>query len=87
MAVLHARLYMLSIPFKMTFSHAGADRSSCDSYIVEICCGSFRGFGELIMRTYVNDPDALLDSPVKISSRLSYILNEPESWKLFSVIC
>ena len=67
---------MLSIPFKMTFSHAGASRSACDSYILEISSGNFSGYGELIMRSYVNDPEALLDSPEKIRSRITYMLLE-----------
>lgn len=76
MPILHSRLFMLSIPFKMTFSHAGASRSACDSYILEISYGNNIGYGELLMRPYVNDPEALLASPEKISSRITYMLIE-----------
>jgi muconate cycloisomerase len=55
----------------MTFSHAEASRSVCDSYILALNDGKNSGYGELILRSYVNDPDKVLDSDKKISDKLS----------------
>ena len=57
---LQIRLYLLSIPFKMTFTHSQAKRSDCDSLIVEVSDGNHRGYGEAILREYVNGPDAVV---------------------------
>jgi muconate cycloisomerase len=75
MLTLRARLYQLSIPFKMTFSHAGASRAACDSLILEISDGDYKGYGELVLRSYVNDPAGVLNSFKKISVRIEEILN------------
>ncbi|MCP5515015.1 MAG: hypothetical protein H7A26_06095 [Spirochaetales bacterium] len=76
MSIVSAVLYPLSIPFRMTFSHAEASRSICDSYILELSDGENRGFGELILRSYVNDPGGILDSKQKISKRISEVIKE-----------
>jgi muconate cycloisomerase len=54
MKTLNSRLYALSIPFTMSFAHSAARRSACDSLIVELNDGDVSGFGEIILREYVN---------------------------------
>ncbi len=76
MSIISAVLYPLSIPFRMTFSHAEASRSVCDSYILELSDGKNSGFGELILRSYVNDPGGIFDSKPKISKRISEMIEE-----------
>jgi L-alanine-DL-glutamate epimerase-like enolase superfamily enzyme len=76
MVTLHACLYRLSIPFNLTFSHAEASRSACDSYILEVDYSGSKGYGELILRPYVNDPGGVLDTQEKIISRLYFMLHE-----------
>lgn len=73
---LRAKVYTLSIPFNLTFAHAEASRSVCDSYILEMEQDGVRGYGELIMRGYVNDPEGILDSKDKIISRLSHLIRD-----------
>ena len=60
MTKISSRLYKLAIPFNLTFSHSEARRSVCDSRIVELGAGSHRGYGEIILRSYVNDPQGKL---------------------------
>jgi muconate cycloisomerase len=54
MAHLDIRLYQISIPLKMSFTHASASRSACDSMILEVSDGEYRGYGEIVLREYVN---------------------------------
>lgn len=74
MGALKARVYALSIPFKMTFAHARASRSACDSLILEIDDGTFRGYGEAILREYVNGPEAKTADLQSIAERLKKVL-------------
>ncbi len=74
MPILKAKLYPLSIPFKLTFSHSEASRSVCDSYILELSDGTHKGYGELVLREYVNDPERVLKSSDEILNRISQIL-------------
>ncbi|MGC9312317.1 MAG: hypothetical protein ACP5IA_06455, partial [Sediminispirochaetaceae bacterium] len=70
---LHIRLHFLSIPFKLTFTHSQAKRSDCDSIIVEVDDGSHRGFGEAILREYVNGPEAIVSDPGAAGDRMKAI--------------
>lgn len=74
MQIQRARLYSLSIPFKMGFSHSEASRWLCDSYILEVNDGERSGYGELVLREYVNDRGKILDSEEKIAARIEAIL-------------
>ncbi|MDY7027770.1 MAG: enolase C-terminal domain-like protein [Spirochaetota bacterium] len=70
---LQIRLHFLSIPFKLTFTHSQAKRSDCDSIIVEVNDGTHRGFGEAILREYVNGPDAIVSDPGAAGDRMRAI--------------
>lgn len=70
---LQIRLHFLSIPFKLTFTHSQAKRSDCDSIIVEVNDGTHRGFGEAILREYVNGPDAIVSNPGAAGDRMKAI--------------
>ena len=48
-----ARVHLLSIPFKLEFTHSQAKRQASDSLVVEISAGGVSGFGEAIAREYV----------------------------------
>lgn len=50
---LKARVYALSIPFKLDFTHSQASRQASDSIVVEISDGKVSGFGEAVAREYV----------------------------------
>lgn len=75
MTNISSRLYKVSIPFNLTFMHANASRSSCDSHILQIEGDNRSGFGEIILRPYVNDREGRLDSDDKIAGRLTEMLN------------
>ncbi len=76
MTKISSRLYKLAIPFNLTFSHSEASRSVCDSRIVELGAGSHRGYGEIILRSYVNDPQGKLGTEDRINRRVAEILGE-----------
>ena len=71
-----SRMYKLSIPFKLIFSHSEASRSACDSQILEVGSGNEKGYGELLLRSYVNDPRGILNSDERIAGRLKEMLGE-----------
>ncbi len=73
MKELQIRLYFLSIPFKLTFTHSQAKRSDCDSIIVEVSDGHHRGYGEAILREYVNGPDAIVSDLQAAGARVKRI--------------
>lgn len=74
MSTLHANLYALSIPFTMTFSHSRASRSECDSMVLRITDGSIDGFGELVLREYVNDLEGVFRGHEDIAGRMKEIV-------------
>jgi muconate cycloisomerase len=56
MLQLRTRLSALSIPLTMSFAHAAASRAVCDSLILELSDGENTGYGETVLREYVNSP-------------------------------
>jgi len=76
MAALRARLFALSIPFKLTFTHAMAKRSDCDSLILELDDGTCRGYGEGLLREYVNGPAASCTDLRSVAERIQEIIEQ-----------
>jgi len=74
MKSLQAFIHILSIPFKLTFTHAMAKRSDCDSVIVELRDGEYRGFGEAVLREYVNGPEASSEDLHILARRVGEII-------------
>ncbi len=74
MSTLNADLYALNIPFKMTLSHSMASRSSCDSLVLRITDGVHSGFGETVLREYVNDLDGVFEDIGAIAERFGELI-------------
>ncbi len=53
MKIDRARLYGLSIPFRLRFDHAKAERPGSDSLVLRLCSGGLFGHGEAVIRGYV----------------------------------
>jgi len=58
----------------MTFSHSRASRSACDSLVLQISDGSFSGYGEVVLREYVNDLEGVYRDTGDVAGRMKEIL-------------
>jgi muconate cycloisomerase len=74
MSTLRATLHPLSIPFKMGFTHSAASRAASDSLILTVTHAGRSGYGEIILRDYVNRLSGRYRGPEDIAARTAELL-------------